>query len=158
VEEVLDKAAAKVETAFPEQPEVEASVRLAIGRAYSGLGLYAKAEPHLRRALELRQRVLGADHPDTLLAMKQLGWAHLLQGHLGGGGALFRRGGEGASRALGEEHRPPLCLRQDLAYVWALVGRWPEAEAAYRRCLEADRRVLGPEDDETLRAMTNLAA
>jgi serine/threonine-protein kinase len=57
VEEVLDKAAAKIDTAFADQPEVEAEVRQAIGSAYKSLGLYDKADPQLKRALSLKREL-----------------------------------------------------------------------------------------------------
>ncbi|HEV3081855.1 MAG TPA: serine/threonine-protein kinase, partial [Gemmataceae bacterium] len=44
VEDVIQTAADKIDGAFPDQPEVEAAVRMVIGDAYLSLGLFAKAE------------------------------------------------------------------------------------------------------------------
>ncbi len=51
VVDVLHDAAALVETAFAEAPEVAAEVHTTLASAFFALGLYADAEPHLRAAL-----------------------------------------------------------------------------------------------------------
>jgi serine/threonine protein kinase len=157
VEEVLDKAAAKIDDAFPGEPEVEAAVRMAIGDAYVGLGLYQKAEPHLSSALELRQRLLGEDHPDTLHSINNLGAL------LGGANrwteadALLRKGLSAARPALGDDHPTTLELLHNHAWVLANLGRFAEAEQLDRECLKIRLRVLGPEHEDTLTTMRNLA-
>ncbi|NIQ25940.1 MAG: hypothetical protein GTN88_05200, partial [Gammaproteobacteria bacterium] len=45
VADVLGQAAGDIGAAFDDQPEVEAEVRLTIGRTYRNLGLYEEAEP-----------------------------------------------------------------------------------------------------------------
>ncbi|MFK7959166.1 MAG: tetratricopeptide repeat protein [Phycisphaerales bacterium] len=64
----LNRAAANVETNFGAQPELEASVRLTIGRTYVGLGVHTEGQRHLRRAVELRTELYGVDAPETLAA------------------------------------------------------------------------------------------
>ena len=48
LQEVLDRAADRVEERFRDRPEIESSLRWTIGQTYHGLGAYAKAEQHLR--------------------------------------------------------------------------------------------------------------
>jgi serine/threonine protein kinase len=158
VEEVLDRASAKIGAAFPKQPDVEAAVQMAIGQAYDGLGLTAKAEPHLLRALELRQRLLGEEHPDTLKTMEMMARLRILQGRPQEAEALYQKALAGARRILGEEHPTTLNLLYELAYALDAQGRWTEAEGLYRECFDTERRVLGPEDGNTLRTMANLAS
>ncbi len=57
VRTMLDSASAEVGDSFREQPAAEARVRTTIGRAYASLGEPELAEPHLRRALELREQL-----------------------------------------------------------------------------------------------------
>jgi serine/threonine protein kinase len=77
VRTALDRAAETIGRRFADQPLVEASIRLTVGDTYFQLGLHKEALPHLRLALELRQRILGADDPETCLAMKSLGTLYL---------------------------------------------------------------------------------
>ena len=66
VRTALDRAAAGIQGKFPDQPLVEASIRQTIGETYLDLGLYPEAQRQLERALEVRRRLLGDDHLDTL--------------------------------------------------------------------------------------------
>ncbi|HEY2823926.1 MAG TPA: serine/threonine-protein kinase, partial [Gemmatimonadales bacterium] len=72
VEEVLKHASDRIAGKFDGQPRVEAAIRLTIGETYFELGNFPAAQPHLERALELRRRILGAEHLDTLSAMNDL--------------------------------------------------------------------------------------
>jgi serine/threonine protein kinase len=157
VEEVLDKAADKVGTAFPDQAEVEASVRFAIGNAYDELGLYSKAEPHLRRAVELRRMVLGAEHRDTLGTMREWGSVLVFLHRLPEAEQLFRDSLEAGRRVLGEEDLDTLGSLHQLAWVLGEEGRLSEAVPLERQCLETQLRVLGPGHTDTLATMYNLA-
>jgi serine/threonine protein kinase/Tfp pilus assembly protein PilF len=157
VEEVLDRAAVKIDTAFPDQPEVEAGVRLAIGETYVSLSQYAKAEPHLRRALDLRNRHLGAGHLDTLEAMRQLGWLCAYQGHYDEAEQYQRQALDGFRRIQGREHRNTLDQMFNLAWVLGERGQYDRAEALFRECLEIQLRVLGEEHSDTLDTLDKLA-
>ncbi|MBA3480730.1 MAG: tetratricopeptide repeat protein [Pirellulales bacterium] len=65
VRQLLDESSLRLRDQFNGEPEVEAAIRAAIGNAYRRLGLMEKAEPHLQKAIELRQHFLGSDHPDV---------------------------------------------------------------------------------------------
>jgi serine/threonine protein kinase len=156
VEEVLDKAAAKIDGAFPGEPEVEAAVRMAIGETYVHLGLYPKAEPQLRRALELRQRLLGENHPDTLHSINELGNELGQMNRWMEAEPLFRKGLAVARRNLGDDHVTTLELLHNHSWVSANLGRFAEAEQLDRECLRIRIRAQGPEDEDTLTTMRNL--
>src|SRR5439155_17480831 len=72
VEEVLGRAAARIAGKFDQQARIEAAIRQTIGNTYRKLGDYPAAHAHLKRAMEVRQRVLGAEHLDTLYSMNTL--------------------------------------------------------------------------------------
>lgn len=74
--EVLDIAAQRIDGKFPEDPLVEAAVRLTIGMTYLNLGEYSAAEPHLLRAEKLRAAHLQPDDPQ--LAQTYMGIFSLL--------------------------------------------------------------------------------
>ena len=72
VEELLGRAAARIEGKFDQQPRIEAEIRQTIGDTYRALGEHAAAQPHLERAWELHRRVLGEEHPNTLTSMNKV--------------------------------------------------------------------------------------
>jgi serine/threonine protein kinase len=156
VEEVLDKAAARIDLAFPKEPEVEAAVRMAIGETYDHLGLYQKAEPQLKRALELRQQVLGEDHADTLHSMNELGNMLGLANRWTEAEPLFAKALAAARPVLGDEHPTTLELLHNNAWVLANLGQLSDAERLDRECLKIRLRLLGPDHEDTLTTMRNL--
>ncbi len=157
VEEVLDKGAANIDSAFPDQPEVEAAVRMAIGQTYRSLALYPEAEQHVKRALALRQEFLGLEHPDTLETLKVIGQIWIYQGRYAEAEQLDRQTLETVRRVLSVEHRLALDLEHDIALAVREQGRWKEAEVLFQHCLQMRKRVLGEEDQDTLETMTSLA-
>ncbi len=91
VRTALDRAATRIAGRFDAQPAVEASIRGTMGRTYRDLGLYPEAQVQLQRALDLRQRVQGADHPETLTAITELTNLLQLQGKYADAERLYRR-------------------------------------------------------------------
>ncbi|MCB9837842.1 MAG: serine/threonine protein kinase [Phycisphaeraceae bacterium] len=77
VREVIDIASERIGGRFTDQPLVEASVRMTLGRAYQGLGEMDLALPHLREAIRIRERELGPRNRETLEARSQ--YASLLE-------------------------------------------------------------------------------
>jgi serine/threonine protein kinase len=157
VRTALDRAAERVEGKFADQPEVEASIRSTIARAYAELGLYTVTRKQLERTLELQTRVFGAENPKTLDTRNALGWTLKLQGNLPEAEAQLRDTVAARRRALGPEHRDTLKSMINLTVVYAQEGKYQQAEALDNQVLEIGRRVLGPEHPETLMSMSNLA-
>ncbi|MGO8673699.1 MAG: tetratricopeptide repeat protein [Capsulimonadaceae bacterium] len=157
VRTVLDRAAAKIEGKFNQQPEVEASIRTTIGRAYESLGVYPEARRQLERALELRRRVLGNENPQTLVTARYLGVVALDQDKYAEAEALDSQVVEIARRVLGPEHPDTLRAMKDLTASYIRQRKFAEAEALNSQVVEIARRVLGPEHPDTLRAIGDLA-
>ena len=80
VKTILDRAAASIGERFKAEPEVEAAIRQSIGETYYQLGLNPKALHEFERALEIRERVLGNEHADTLETVNMLGMVYLAEG------------------------------------------------------------------------------
>jgi serine/threonine protein kinase len=157
IQEVLLLAAEKVGPSFSREPMVEASVRLMIGEIYFQSARYPEARPHLTRAHELYDRLLGPGHPDTLKTLNSLGLLEMQEGHLPEAERLLRLAWGGLSAALGPEDHATLECLSHLAVLLRRRGKLAEAEPLSRRALEGMRRVLGPEHHDTLSAGGNLA-
>ena len=65
---------------------------------------YAEAEPLFIKANQINHRVLGEEHPDTLLTMNGLGALYYLEGKYTQAELLFEKALEGQRRVLGDEH------------------------------------------------------
>jgi serine/threonine protein kinase len=158
VRTALDRAAERITGKFERQPEVEASIRNTIGTTYTDLGLYPEAAKQLEGAMDLRRRVLGSQHPDTLRSMSSLAAVYDDEGRYAQAEALDSQTLETQRRVLGPEHPDTLRSMNNLAWVYSQEGKNTQAEALDSQTLETQRRVLGPEHSDTLRSMNNLAA
>ncbi len=157
VRTALDRAAMRIEGKFKEQPLVEASIHQTIGKTYGDLGLYPEAQRQLEHALDLRRRVLGEEHPDTLGTMNDLAYQYLNQGKYAQTEPLYTKVLEIRRRVLGAEHPGTLTSMNDLGYLYLNQGEYARAEPLFARALEARRRVLGEGHPDTLISMHDLA-
>ncbi len=120
VRTALDRAASGIAGKFDKQPLVEASIRQTIGNTYLDLGIYPEAQKQIERAVELRRRLLGENHPDTLASLKTLGVLYRHQGKAAQAEALLTKVlerptpcfGRGSSHDAGERLRPGAVVRR----------------------------------------------
>ncbi|WP_422926741.1 tetratricopeptide repeat protein [Singulisphaera sp. PoT] len=154
--EVLDRASQGVGTSFASQPEIEATIRLAIGRIYHGLGEFTKSESHFRAAGARFEQLPGATSPGLLEARSELG--HILS-HLGRDDEaepLLVKILEKARDRLGLTDPITLRSAEYLASVHRTKGRLAEAESLYLSYLADARRATHPDQDIIFSALFNL--
>lgn len=157
VRTVLDRAATRIAGRFDKQPLIEDSIRQTIANAYIDLGLYAKAQPQVERALALERRTLGDRNPATLGSMNSLAQLYEYQGHYPQAEALYFQVQEQQLRVLGEKHPDTLTTMGCLGRLYLLEGKYPQAETTYAKAFDISRSVRGPENIDTLSDMTGLA-
>ena len=145
----------------PDDPDILA--RELRARSWGVRQLQAAAD--LTRAIELglrvaadSERVLGADHPDTLASRNNLAYAYWSVGRLEEAIALLERTLTDSERVLGADHSSTLASRSNLAAAYESAGRLDEAIALYERTLTDSERVLGADHSSTLASRSNLAA
>ena len=156
---ILDEAAQNIDAGeLSDQPEVEASVRMALGETYFALGLYNEAETHLQTAINLRTELLGPEHPSTLLANRALARLLRVTGRFSRAEALLRETAAAQRRVLGEDNPETLATTSELALALWGPGRYAEAEPLHRRVLEIQRRTLGNNHIDTLKSTGYLGA
>ena len=157
VRTALDRAASRIQGRFENQPLVEAAIRQTIGATYMDLGHSAEAMQQVERALELRRRVLGEQHRETLDTINRLGEGYWAQGQYPRAEQLYTKALDLQRRTLGAEDRDTLQTMANLAELYSDQGKYPQAEALYTRTLEILRRVSGEQHHDTLSTMNNLA-
>lgn len=158
VRTALDRAAAGIAGRFDTQPLVEASIRQTIGNTYMDLGLYPEAQIQIERTLEIRRRLLGEDHPETLLTLNNLAALCLDQGKRAEAEPLLLKVLEIGNRTVGKENPSTLVTLNNLAGLYRMEGKYAQAERIYAQSLEIRRRVLGENDRSTALTMHNLAS
>ena len=110
-----------------------------------------------RRGVEIRRRVAGPEHPDTLRTMVSLALVYNHQGKYAQAEALDSQILEIRRRLLGPEHQDMLMSMNNLATNYAEEGKYAQAVTTFRQVLEVQRRVVGPTHPDTFISMNNIA-
>ncbi|MGW7729858.1 tetratricopeptide repeat protein, partial [Streptomyces canus] len=110
-----------------------------------------------QRALAARERVLGDDHPDTLVSRNNLAGAYQEAGDLGRAIPLHERTLTDCERVLGDDHPYTLISRSNLAYAYQAAGDLGRAIPLHERTLTERERVLGDDHPYTLTSRSLLA-
>lgn len=155
--EMLDRAAERLDKEFTDRPEIEASLRYTLGNTYYKNGRIDTAEHHIRRAVELHDRIHGAEYPETITAVVMLSLILIEQGSFADAGPPLVQAYETSLRVMGEKHLVTLWSMRGLAALRKAEGQYPEAEQLNRKAVEEYRRILGDQHASTLEAMRNLA-
>lgn len=102
------------------------------GHAVFYLNFYGNLEaalPFARRALAIREKALGPDHPDTALSLNNLAFLHYDEGNVTEAARLMRRALAIREARLGAKHPDTESSRESLAVILAaLVGSSSEEE------------------------------
>jgi tetratricopeptide (TPR) repeat protein/predicted Ser/Thr protein kinase len=154
---LLDRAAARVGNRFAGQPLVESEIQETIGNAYSGLGLYAQAETHLRRAYELSSEYRGADDPKTLNTLMVISSLASNQDKDSEALAAAKTVFEGETRTLGPEDARTVVAMQNLGSLYLGTRQYAEAEPLLKKALEVQVRRQGYDNLDTLNTSDSLA-
>jgi tetratricopeptide (TPR) repeat protein len=151
---VYDQALGILVCAFGEEPMDVATIHHNLGGLEHARRDFEAAEPHARRSVELRRRLLGAEHVAT--AEDEAAWAPILHalGRDDEAEALLRHAIPILQQALGPDH-------PEVASAWNNLGSTladlDEAADAYRTALAAKERVLGAEHPALAITLNNLA-
>ncbi len=124
---------------------------------FERVGHYPAARALQEPLQEARRRILGEEHPDTLMTMCNLASTLGDQADLPGARAMFEQVLEAFRRIFGEAHPSTLTTMNNLASTLGAQGDLPGARAMREQVLEARRRILGEVHPDTLMARGNLA-
>ena len=103
------------------------------------------------------ERMLGANHPDTLAARLNVAHAYQAAGRTADAIPLLERTLADSERVLGAGHPDTVGSRNDLAVAYRDAGRTAEATALLERTLADTERLLGTDHPDTLGSRNNLA-
>ncbi len=153
LESLIASASSRVGQMFEDEPLVEAAVRNEIGTIYYNTGSTEAATNEYSQALDLWQKGLGEDHPDTLKAVNNLAQALMAssRGKEPRTLELCTRAFEGRKRVLGMEHSATIASMNNLAQLYLSRDRPEEAEQLF---LEGIRVIKGSTPDSMTTRIT----
>jgi Tfp pilus assembly protein PilF len=107
--------------------------------------------------METRKRVLGQEHPDTLISMANITLTYMSQGQWKKAEAQGVQVQMLSSRVLGPEHPDTLLVMHNLAYIYQLQGRIDEAIKLMSTAADLQSRILGEVHPNTKSSVEALA-
>jgi tetratricopeptide (TPR) repeat protein len=141
-----------------DDPQALAALLHNLGGLEHARGRHARAEPFARRALDLRSRLLGTEHPDVARDLAAL--AAIVDGRRRHEEAesMHRRAIEILRRHLGVDHRDVAAALVNLAACLHAQGRDVEAERVAERAVRSSVVGFGAGHPHSRLAAANLAA
>lgn len=156
VADLLDRAAADLDSSLADQPEVRADAHYRLGLTYQDLGLLPEAVGQFRRSLALRERLYGARAEPTALAQRDLGMTLQFLGDYDAADSLYARALTTARALHGENHVLTSTVLAQIATLRYDLGDYAAAADAHRRVLAIEEAILPPDDIEVVFSMGNL--
>ena len=157
-ENIFDRALAAIDERFATQPLVAARLLQTLADTLVELGRLDRAAVPQAKALEIRRRELGDQHPDTLTAIAGTGNLHYSQGRLDEAERFYRQALDGRRATLGALHPDTLMSINDFGELLFEQGHRAEAEPYFREALAGRRAVLGNAHLDTLTSINDLGA
>lgn len=154
VAEVLDQASATASTAFESSPVTEASVRMAIGTTYHGLGLYDEGERELLQAADLFR---AAGDPALADVGIELGSLLVARGDIAGARVVQQEAVDVRIEAFGPRALSVGEAMGALGESDFFEGRMEEAAANFRAALDIYADSLPPESELIIYGSANLS-
>ena len=126
-------------------------------RRFTSDGRLRQSRTALQRALAIREKALGAEHPDTANSLNNLAALYWAMGDYAKAEPLFRRALAISEKALGAEHPDTADEPQQPGGALRAMGDYAKAEPLYRRALAISEKALGAEHPDTATSLSNLA-
>ena len=154
--EALDKSAAEVGQSFKDQPEIEAAIRMALGKTYHDLHDFPQSESHYRAAHEILRNQPLSSVESRIQAKSELGHLVFHANRLDEAEKLTTEAVNEARQALGPLHNLTIAALDYMGNLYKARGRLEEAEALFRTLVKDSAKSRGLHAWGTLIEMANL--
>ena len=156
VRELLEKGSKTIESDLKDEPKLQGRLTYEMALAFKTLGYYDRAERLALRSVEIRNTVLGVEHPETLQSRQLRAAIIHNQGNYELAARIHREVLDAKLRVLGPDHENTHWSRNTLAMAYWKLDRIPEAEAMFRDVRAGWSRTLGPDAGKTWAAQQNV--
>ena len=157
--QLLDRRAATLDEAYPDDPEMRAEIMHVLAEGYDQLGLIEPAETLARESLETRRELFADAHPDVAVSLNLVGWLLQERGELAAAQEHLEEAVAMGRRVFPPEGDPHLARAlNDLGAVLEARGSYERAAELYRESLQMRRSLQGEEQVGVAVTTSNLAA
>tara|TARA_R110000782_G_scaffold256359_2_gene345333 strand:+ start:1346 stop:3814 length:2469 start_codon:yes stop_codon:yes gene_type:complete len=155
--QLLDRAAARIGTRFPDRPLLAAELHHTLGRSYTQLSAFDQAERELDRAAALASETAGPESPQAVRSRLASASLTAYRQRFDPAIAAFETLIPLGERVLGPDDPALHAAWNDAGVALDSAGRHAEGGVLIERSLKARRRTLGPNDPLVLQTLSNLA-
>ncbi len=124
---------------------------------YQKLGRNQDAEPLYKRALAIREKALGAEHPQVMTTVSNLGALYRGMGRLAEAEALFKRSLAFDEKTRGPDHPDVADSLFNLAAIYWVQNRTEAVEPLFKRALAIREKAFGPNHPAVAHTLNNMA-
>ena len=128
-----------------------------LGSLQGILGRYQEAQPHLERALDIREKSLAKEPLDAATSLNNLALLYKTQGMYSDAEPLYRRALAIREKSLGPENPEVANSINNLALLYKAQGKFSQAEPLLQRALVVVEKVEGNEHPHAAICLNNLA-
>ncbi|MBF0529537.1 MAG: CHAT domain-containing protein, partial [Deltaproteobacteria bacterium] len=128
-----------------------------LAQFYQNLADFSKARELNERALAIRKKALGPDHPDVAQSLNNLALVLEANAEYGLAETYFRQAVDIWERVFGPDHPETAHGLNNLAELYKSLGDCARAQPLYERVLNIRLKVWGPDHPEVALALNNLA-
>jgi eukaryotic-like serine/threonine-protein kinase len=150
-------ATAALERLGPD-PALEADLQVTRAAILTTQGRFEEALPEFRRGLEIREQVLGSDHPLVASSYNNLGSALVELGRFDEALEALERAKATWERAYGPQHPLVATALNGIGAVLEQAGRYPEARIHLEQALALREAVFGRDHVHVAITLDNLGA
>ena len=134
-----------------------ATILNSLANVYLEEAKYEQAEPLLKRALAIQEKVLGHEHPDTANSLNHLAILYSgAQGKLDDTELLNKQSLTTREQVVEPEHSDVINSLYKRATLYHEQNNYDEAELLYKQALDISERTLGSEHLEVAKILSDL--
>ncbi len=118
---------------------------------------YAKALEWYGKSLEIYERILGKEHPDTAAIYNGIAFTYTEMGNFSAAIELYEKVLFISEKELGKEHPDTATVYDNIAHVYQAQGKYVSALTWYEKALIIRENILGKKHPDTGITYTNIA-
>jgi len=123
---------------------------------YCEQSAYDRALEWFQRALEIKEKILGSEHPDTAISYNNIGRAYSKHGAYDKALEWYLKALKIREKVLGTEHPDAAASYNNIGFIYDSQGAYDRALEWYLKALEINEKVLGPEHPSTATSYNNI--
>ena len=121
-------------------------------------GNYPKALEFHTKALNIREKVLGKDHPDTANSYNNIGLVYSDMGNYSKALEFYTKALNIYEKVLGKDHPSTAVGYNNIGYLYSDMGDYPKALEFYTKALSIREKVLGKDHSDTANSYNNIGS